>query len=414
MVGGWARGPFFLWSVFGAVVCPGSGYADDLTGGSVAAEVRKQVADLEGITVRAAGDRVYLDGLVYTGQDAERVRQVVNLYPNVKSLVRVAPNAKRLVAENLTQALQRAGLGSVRATQVGAGLFLEGTVESPQELQKAEGIARATGEAVENLLVVGQRRMILSEVRFVEVRRQAKDRLGIRYPTDVTGTANGVINTSRGLLPGSSTGGTLGLSAQATSQFSLGFQGEAGQGRLLAQPTLVCASGEKAEFVAGGEVPVPLITQNQYSVEYKPYGVLLRLWPTADREGNIHTGIEAETSEVDTTVSVAVGGSAGIPGFRTRKVKTYVTVRDGETIVLSGVFSHGEEKAVSKVPVLGHIPLLGELFKSRALDDTWRELIIYVTPRIVSPESEANQKPIDDAARRYEKAAEDVSIGIFD
>ena len=69
-----------------------------------------------------------------------------------------------------------------------------------------------------------------------------------------------------------------------------------------------------------------------------------------------------------------------MPGFRTRKVKTNVTVRHGETIVLSGVFSHDEQKAVSKLPGLGHIPIIGELFKNRAFDSTKRELVIFVTP----------------------------------
>jgi pilus assembly protein CpaC len=198
------------------------------------------------------------------------------------------------------------------------------------------------------------------------------------------------------------------------SQFNVGFQMNDGYGRLLAQPKLVCASGEKAEFTAGGEIPVPLITNNQFTVEYKPYGVILKIRPTADRNGNIQTEIEAEVSEVDVSVAVAVGGGASIPGFRTRKVKTNVTVRHGETIVLSGVFAHDEQKNVSKLPGIGHIPIIGELFKNRAFDSNKRELVVFVTPRIVNPDSDKIRTIIDDVKSRYKQARGEVTFGIFD
>jgi pilus assembly protein CpaC len=297
---------------------------------------------------------------------------------------------------------------------VGSTIFIEGSVESPQDLQKAELITKAIGEQVENLLVVGIKRMILSEVQFVEIRRNSKDRYGIRYPTDITGTVLATGNIVQELFPGTFGSGTSTSIIRAGSEFSVGFQVNDGYGRLLAQPKLVCASGEKAEFLAGGQIPIPLITNNQFTVEFKDYGVVLRLIPTADRNGNIQTEIEAEASEIDTSVAVSFGGSSAIPGFRTRKVKTNVTVRHGETIVLSGVFSHDEQKSVSKLPGLGHIPIVGELFKSRAFDSTKRELVIFVTPRIVNPDSDKIRTIIEDVKSRYKQARGEVNFGIFD
>ena len=380
----------------------------------IISEIKKLLGEIEGVSVRMVGDRIYLDGQAYTTGDAERIEQVVSLYPNVKSFVKVAPNAKKLVAQNLGAAFQKAGLRNVQVNVVGSTIFLEGSVESQQDLQKAELITKAVGEKVENLLVVGIKRMILSEVQFVEIRRNGKDRYGIKYPTDITGTVAASSTVNQVLFPDSfRTGGAL-LSLSGGSEFSVGFQGNDGYGRLLAQPKLVCASGEKAEFIAGGEVPIPLITQNQFTVEYKPYGVILNLRPTADRNGNIQTEIEAEASEIDTSVAVSFGGSSSIPGFRTRKVKTNVTVRHGETIVLSGVFSHDEQKAVSKLPGFGHIPIVGELFKSRAFDSTKRELVIFVTPRIVNPDSDKIRTIIEDVKSRYKQARSEVSFNIFD
>ncbi len=380
----------------------------------IISEIKKLLGEIEGVSVRIVGDRIYLDGQAYTTSDAERVDQVVGLYPNVKSFVKVAPNAKKLVAQNLTAAFQKAGLRNVQVNVVGATIFLEGSVESPQDLQKAELITKAVGEKVENLLAVGIKRMILSEVQFVEIRRNSRDRYGIRYPTDITGTVAASSTLTQQILPANVTAAASSLGISAGADFSIGFQANDGYGRLLAQPRLVCASGEKAEFLAGGEVPIPLITQNQFTVEYKPYGILLNLKPTADRNGNIQTEIEAEASELDTSVAVSFGGSAAIPGFRTRKVKTNVTVRHGETIVLSGVFSHDEQKAVSKLPGLGHIPIVGEFFKSRAFDSSKRELVIFVTPRIVNPDSDKILKMIDDVKGRYKQANGEVNFNLFD
>jgi pilus assembly protein CpaC len=380
----------------------------------IISEIKKLLGEIEGVSVRMVGDRIYLDGQAYTTQDADRIDQVVSLYPNVKSFVKIAPNAKKLVAQNLNAAFQKAGLRNVQANVVGSTIFLEGSVESQQDLQKAELITKAIGEKVENLLVVGIKRMILSEVQFVEIRRNSRDRYGIRYPTDITGSASASAAITQELFPGTFGSGSSNLGLTAGSEFSIGFQANDGYGRLLAQPKLVCASGEKAEFLAGGQVPIPLITNNQFSVEFKPYGVILNLRPTADRNGNIQTEIEAEASEIDTSVAVSFGGSASVPGFRTRKVKTNVTVRHGETIVLSGVFSHDEQKAVSKLPGLGHIPIVGELFKSRAFDSTKRELVIFVTPRIVNPDSDKIRTIIEDVKSRYKQARSEVNFNIFD
>ena len=380
----------------------------------VISEIKRLLGEIEGVSVRMVGDRIYLDGQAYTTQDADRINEVVSLYPNVKSFVKSAPNAKKLVAQNLNAAFQKAGLKNVQANVVGATIFLEGSVESQQDLQKAELITKAIGEKVENLLVVGIKRMILSEVQFVEIRRNSRDRYGIRYPTDITGSVGAAATVTQQLFPGTFGEGSANIGLSAGSDFSIGFQGNDGYGRLLAQPKLVCASGEKAEFLAGGEVPIPLITNNQFTVEYKKYGVILNLRPTADRNGNIQTEIEAEASEIDTSVAVSFGGSSTIPGFRTRKVKTNVTVRHGETIVLSGVFSHDEQKAVSKLPGLGHIPIVGELFKSRGFDSTKRELVIFVTPRIVNPDSDKVRTIIEDVKSRYKQARSEVNFNIFD
>ncbi len=378
-------------------------------------EVKELIGDIEGVTIRTVGDRVFLDGQAYTTEDFQRIQEVTELYPQVKSFVKVAPNAKKLVANTLNQELQKAGLKNVQASVVGTTIFLEGSVESQQDLQKAELITKAIGEKVENLLVVGIKRMILTEVQFVEIRKKGQDHVGIKWPLDITGTIGYQLQIQEN-LPGypPQRAGLYGMNAAGESDFAFGLQLSDGYGRLLAQPKLVCASGEKAEFLAGGEVPIVVITQQEMTVEYKEYGVKLEIKPTADRHGNIQTEIYAEVSELDDSVAVQLGNNILVPGFRSRKVKTNVTVRHGETIVLSGVFNHDQQKAVSKFPLLGHIPILGELWKSRRFQESKSELVVFVTPRIVNPDTERIRKAIADIKTRYKQARGQVTFSIFD
>lgn len=374
-------------------------------------EIKRLLGDREGITVRMVGDRIYLDGYAYTTDDKERVDEIVQIYGgNVQSFVKYAPNAKKLVANNLNAALQRAGLKNVQATVVGTQIFLEGSAESEEDVDKALKITKAIGEQdVENLVVVGIARMILTEVQFVEIRRTNTDVIGINWPLDITGTLSGSLNLTKQFKPSMPAQGTVTMSGSGETGFAFQFQFSDGYGRMLAQPKLVCASGKTAKFNSGGEFPVQIVSANAASVEFKPYGISLEVTPTADRHGNIRTEIMAEASEMDMSVSVD-----GMPGTINRKVSTTVTVRHGETIVLGGIFHHNEQKGVTKTPLLGHIPILGELFKNRSSEGTKKELLIFVTPRIVNPDTERIRRLLDDMKQRYKQARDEVAYSIFD
>jgi len=380
---------------------------------SLMAEVKKLLGDREGITIRPVGDRVILDGLAFTSDDFNRVQEITNLYPQVKSFVKVNPNAKKLVANQLNLAFKQAGLKDVESSVVGTKIFLEGSVESKEELQKAEMITKAIGEQVENLLTVGIKRMVLVEVDFVEVKKTGRDNIGITWPLDFSGTANHTITMQHNLLSNAVILAQQDLQTQGGTNFGLGFIFTDGYGRYLAQPKLVCASGEKAEFHAGGEVPIPMVTANTIEVEFKKFGVLLNITPTADRHGNIQMNVMTEVSDIDPAIGITID-NISIPGFRVSQTTTNVTVRHGQTIVLSGLFWTAEEKNLSKVPGFGHIPIIGELFKSREFLEKKSELTIFVTPRIVNPDTPKILKMVSDIKSRYKRAKSEVGFGIFD
>ena len=386
----------------------------------LAGEVRALIGEREGVQVRIVGDHVVLEGETLTADDFDRVQQVSQLYPSVKSFVRPSGNAKRLAAEALNRSLQRNGLTGVTASVLGSTLVLDGSVDSRDDLRRLELITRAAAEKAESFVTVGARRMILVEVDFVEASSGSTKAVGIKPPSSFVSTGEGASATVSVVrpIPGLDSGQTqksasLGLSAGAATDFSAAARFDEGAVRVLSRPRLVCASGEKAEFLAGGEIPVVMVTQNQSAVEFKKFGVLLHITPTADRSGNIAAEIHAEVSDIDRSVSVRANGF-DVPGLRVREVKTSVTVRDGETIVLSGLYNSAEDKEVSKVPLLGHIPVLGELFKSRSFVEHKTELAIYVTPRLISPEGEREKEMIEGARKLYDDAGDSVSFSLFD
>jgi len=379
-------------------------------------DIRALLGEREGVEIRVVGDRVFLDGETITTADYERVQQVIAIYPSVKSFVHPSPSAKRLAVDMLARAYKKNDLPGVTPYVVGNTIFLEGWVDSEADLKKLDLITEATGEKVQSLVTVGQKKMVMVEVNFVEVAIGARKAVGIKPPAQIVATGQGataslnVVQPLGGIGPAA---GSVALSATAASDFSVSARFDDAYQRILGQPKLVAASGEKAQFLAGGEVPILGVTQSTFNVEYKKFGILLDVTPTADRSGNIATAISAEVSTVDPTVS-AVANGVNVPGFKVRNVKTTVTVHDGETIVLSGLYNYSQDKEVSKIPLLGSIPILGELFKSRNFVDNKTELAIYVTPHIVSPLSEPVKKVIRDADQSYKDAKGAVSFSVLD
>lgn len=381
-------------------------------------EIRVLLGDIEGVSIRIVGDRIYIEGETYTTEDFDRVDRVVKLFKNVISFVRPSSTAAKSSARNLSRAFTDNGLKSILVNVVGNTIFLEGTVESPEDLKKAELVVKAMGQQVENLITVGIKRLVLVEVQVVEIRRSDDLGFGITYPTNIRTTdgARLLVNHEyfnppmQGMPPNQTLiQGELNL----RGDMGLRMRFDSGYGRLLSQPKLVCASGEEADFTVGGEVPIIMQNLGMTTVEWKPFGVILKLTPNADRHGNIQTAMEVEVSDVDRSLTVRLG-NIEVPGFRTRKVKTNVTVKHGETIVLSGLFNYDQQKNVSKVPLLGHIPLLGELFKSREFIERKNEIAIFVTPKIVNPDSDRIRETIDKIKERYKDASDAVGFTIWD
>lgn len=167
-----------------------------------------------------------------------------------------------------------------------------------------------------------------------------------------------------------------------------------GDARVLAEPTLTCIDGGQADFLVGGEVPIPVHNQDgALNVVFKQFGIILNIEPRTNDAGLIRTKVHVEVSSVDKAIEVL-----GIPGFATRKTSTQMNVQSGATMIIAGLFSAEDAKTVTKLPGLGQIPILGELFKSRQFRRGESELVVLVTPQIIQADSE----PVKAGTQHYE------------
>lgn len=336
--------------------------------------VQSALADIEGINIRGVGGRVLIEGNVYRDSDIARITAIAEAFPNVVPLM-LKPN-------------------------------------------------------------IDMQNIISMDVKFVEIRKNVLHNVGINWDDAVNGLSfgslrdfitndlfrlDGPVGDGAFGASGGGAGGTtllpldygnraynfLGISTRVNSVIDM--LSSNGYARVLSEPKLSCVSGGEADFLAGGEVPIPVDTDDGIVVTFKEYGIIMNIAPVADSTGNITTKIGIEVSSIDPAVTVL-----GIPGFLTRKTNTEMNVRDGETIILSGMISNESSKDVDKVPGLGNIPIIGELFKSRQFRNNQTELYVFVTPRLINPAHEVNQSALEQVEKINEEHPKNYKFNLMD
>jgi pilus assembly protein CpaC len=252
-------------------------------------------------------------------------------------------------------------------TQVGSSIMITGTVPTTRDRKFLETFARTRHGIHLRISLPEEKKTLLSyDLKMIEISRGATTHLGVRWPDSFP--AKGAWSY------GSRENTSFGIASEFEARLNILMAD--GRAKILANPKLVCESGEKAEFLAGGEIPIVIITPETRSVEWKTYGIILRLEPIMDHDHRIRTQLTAEISTVDHG-----SGGSDVPGFLTRRVTTNFSTTAGETVMLSGLVKNEMAKDVTKVPLLGQIPVLGELFKSRSFRENKTELAIFITPK---------------------------------
>ena len=287
----------------------------------------------------------------------------------------------------------------IRLSQANGSVVISGTVSDPRLAAQADAVIQAAGFKTVNLLEspVKDLRQVQLLVRVAEVNRTRLRELGSSYAYQsspgVGGFATGggpgsVSEVAGGLLSGTFSGLNLLVLGGNLTTMIRAMQ-TSGALRALAEPNLIAMDGQQASFLAGGEYPVPIVQGGgtataTITIVFKEYGVRLNFKPTIIDEDHIRLELEPEVSTLDFANGVKFDGFL-IPGLRTRRAHTGVELRDGQSFALAGLLDNSETRSLSKIPGLGDIPILGNLFKSTQFQKNETELMFIVTAQMVKP-----------------------------
>jgi len=302
---------------------------------------------------------------------------------------------------------------AVAVSAANQSIVLSGTTSSPAALQQVLSLADTfdPGKVVNLLSVQGTQQVMLS-VRFVEMERTAAKNMGLNVnqsPTTGSGpqvsvqTGDALVNAAAQAV--SSTFGAASLMLKAGGgdlTFLFDALEQNGLTKTLAEPTLVAMSGDTANFLAGGEIPIPVPqsgaqgvgTVPVVTIQYKQFGISLGFTPTILRDGLMNMDINPEVSAIDPSTSVIISGIS-VPGFTVRRAHTTVELRDGESFTIAGLLSDNYQNSIRQLPFVGDLPVLGALFRSTSFQKDQTELVMVVTPHIVSPRDAKVATPAD-------------------
>ncbi|MEM7744865.1 MAG: type II and III secretion system protein family protein [Pseudomonadota bacterium] len=297
------------------------------------------------------------------------------------------------------------------------GLILSGTVSGTDKIDQAMSLARAyAGDAVTNMMTVGGTQQVMLRVKIAEIDRGASKDLGLSLgllgragnTRIVSTTGNSVRPTERevsdntnetvssvndfvsSVAPIGTFAGAFGAIFNIADSFLLDVQLDAleqkGFARTLSEPNLIALSGSESAFLAGGEVPVPVVGDDgDITITFRPVGVRLEFRPVVLDGELINISVVAEVSQVDPEVTTSGFGGFELFGFRTRRAATVVELKDGQAFAIAGLIQEEFSDVVSQVPWLGDLPVLGTLFRSTNFERGQTELVIFVSAHLVTP-----------------------------
>jgi pilus assembly protein CpaC len=339
------------------------------------------------VTVETVGENVVLTGSVPTPIDATRASEIVNSF------------------------LGEGDSGGSNAAAAGGAAV---TINNSSSSGGSGGGSSSGPSRVINMITVEGREQVLLKVSVVEMERNIVKQFGVDlaalvnsgnfafaalsslpYPITGAGLVAPFLPSSTGLNGGAFPPGNI---SGSNANFGVGWQ--AGDSRVqsvlraleqdglihtLAEPNLTAISGETANFLAGGEFPIPVAQQfDQISVEFKKFGIGLSFTPVVMSAGLISLKISTEVSELSNEGAIILQ-SISIPALKVRRAETVVELPSGGSLVIAGLLSDQSRQAISGYPGLKNLPIIGTLFRSRDFQKSETELVVLVTPYVVKP-----------------------------
>lgn len=332
--------------------------------------------------------------------------------------VRVTQSDLSETQRQLSRAL--ASVPGVKAERVGDHVILTGAT-TKANLQRVSTLAGNYKQVINMVQEesITLKKMVYLKVQIVEFKRSALENIGIRWASEISGPAGAMAwdwvtsggftarqqdpnipaNVFNSLPPRVSPPlGYLGIATSITSRINLAVNN--GDAYVLATPELSTRSGGEAKFLAGGQIPIvtPASGLSPPTVTFKDYGIKLTINPVADDQNNVMAVIKSELSSIDPATAVQ-----GNPGFLMRSTDSEINVKEGQTIVLSGLVNAEMSNQVDKFPWLGNLPVLGPLFRSADFRHNRTDLVIFVTPTLVDPNHTLTRERLEKAREIREK-----------
>ncbi len=304
------------------------------------------------------------------------------------------------MADAITDAI---GYPGVKAQMMNGKVLLRGTVENQYEhdtalkmagLYVGENNSDGSSGNVVDLLEMAHPSQIRLEAQIIEINSDDTKNLGIQYwsvkpggsDDDSIGTA-GLFYGGEDYTTNRGSGGWFGnhiSTINATLQALINN----GKARILSRPSITTMSGETANILIGGRIPIPISEDGDVSIEYKEYGIKLNIEPKVDSENKITSKVHAEVSTLDYSHGVKID-SFQVPGIASREADAVVNVRSGMTMAIGGLLNSEDSKTISKIPLLGDIPIIGQFFRHTSNTRDKRELVILITPTLVADDTPA-------------------------
>jgi pilus assembly protein CpaC len=306
---------------------------------------------------------------------------------------------------------------SIEVISSGGSVILSGSVSQQLTAERVVAITQgflgvADGDnSIVNHIRIPDPGQVLLQVRFAEVSRTAIEKAGINLLHIGDDYAAGV-GTGRpspsGNLPvgGDGSADVTQTFSDALNIFLIDRQNGVGAFiqalksnglfRSLAEPNLLAVHGQEASFLAGGEFPYPVVqggaNVGAVTIQFREYGIRLNFTPTIQSSGNIRLHVAPEVSTLDFANGLTLQGF-NIPSILSRKAETEIELADGQTFAIAGLIDNSIIEDIDKIPVLGDIPILGSLFRSKEMRQNKSELLVLVTPRLVQPVEQAPEVP---------------------
>ncbi len=283
---------------------------------------------------------------------------------------------------------------------INENIILTGSVTSQAEAGRAADIAgRFAGdpEKVMNMVSIEGMDQVMIKVTIAEMERSTAKQFGIDIDAVIAAgsttfnllTAN-PFSVSGSPLTGTNFGANYASGGDSVRAILRALE-QQGLLKTLAEPTLTAVSGESASFLAGGEFPVPVGSDdNGITVEYKPFGVSLAFTPVVLSEGRISMRIKTEVSETTTDGAFSIGSAnstatVSIPGLKVRRAETTVEMSSGSSLVIAGLIKEETRQSLNGIPGIKDLPVLGGLFRSHEFQNSETELVVIITPYVVEP-----------------------------